>query len=94
MIHTTLSKTVRAIVERSGEVRVPVNGRLTLVGDSNGRYRLAEKLFAEESALQGRLRPRGPDGRRLRPGHVLTGDEVEYLVRGLLGLDEIADAGA
>ena len=94
MTPTTLSKTVTAIVERSGEVRVPVNGRLTLVRDSNGRYRLAEKLFAEESALPGRVRPRGPDGRPLRPGRVLTVDEVECLVRVLLGLDEIADAGA
>jgi hypothetical protein len=94
MIPITLSKTVTATVERSGELRVAVNGRLTLARDSNGRYRLAEKLFAKQSALPGRVRPRGPDGRRLRPGYVLTVDEVEYLVRVLLGLDEIADAGA
>jgi hypothetical protein len=81
-------------VPAGGYRRATESGILTLVRDSNGRYRLAEKLFAEQSALPGGVRQRGPDGRRLRPGHVLTGNEIEYLVRVLLGLDEIADAGA
>ena len=84
----TVQKTITEIVARSGEVVVPYGSMLSLVADDSGRYLLAEKLFETQPALKGRVRPLGPDGRRLRPGHVLTTQEAERAVRVLLGLDE------
>ena len=80
----TVSKTVTAIVERSGAVRVPPHGgSLALARGIDGRYYLVERL---EDAPKG-VKPRGSDGRRLAPGHVLTREEAERAVRTLLGLD-------
>jgi hypothetical protein len=87
MAPATLSKTISAIVERSGAVRVPLHGgSLALTRGVDGRYYLVERL---EDAPKG-VKPRDSDGRRLAPGHVLTPEEAERAVRTLLGLDEKA----
>jgi hypothetical protein len=89
----TTSSTVAAIVVRSGEVEVPFAGKLALVRDGNGRYRLTEKVFPEEEALVGRWRPTHEDGRPMAIGEVLSSEEAERAVRFLLGLEPVRATG-
>jgi hypothetical protein len=84
----TVSKAVAAIVERSGEVRAPCQGVLILEPGHDGRYRLVEDLVGPRPGRGRRgIKPRGLDGRRLPPDHVLTPAEAEHAVRTLLGLE-------
>jgi hypothetical protein len=87
MVPTTLSKTVTAIVERSGEVRAPFQGVLVLEAGYDGRYRLVEDLVARPGQRRGVV-PRGMDGGKLPADQVLSRDEAERAVRTLLGLDK------
>lgn len=83
----TLAETVDAIIARSGAVHVPEGGTLILEADDDGRYRLVEKL-TDGVALGGKgIKPRGPDGRRLPAGALLTQPEMAMCVRVLLGID-------
>jgi len=88
---TTMQKTVAAILRRSGEVEVPFGSRLALIRDERG-YRLGEKLFPEQEALNGRWRPTHDDGRPIAPGDVLNSEEAERAVRFLLGLEPVRAA--
>jgi hypothetical protein len=82
-----LSKTISAIVERSGAVRVPLEGTLALVPGDDGRYRVDEKLIEGIGDVGRGWKARCIDGRRLPAGRVLTREEAERAVRTLMGLD-------
>jgi hypothetical protein len=80
----TVQETVDAIVARSDNVVVPLQGTLTLIRGRDGRYRLGEHLDVGRKR-QG-IKPRGLDGRELPAGRVLTREEMERAVRALMGL--------
>ena len=83
-----MQKTVAAILQRSGQVKVPFGATLALVLGEGG-YRLAESLLPEQETLTGRWRATHADGEPIAPGDMLSSEEAERAVRFLLGLEPV-----